>query len=646
MIIKNNNEVRKIYFGSTPTPSLNYNGSKAWQHIVDEYVPPVYTCPDVVQTMDGYEGDAKEVYAKGTEKWYMRNNLGNYEEYGILEEVPSVASCTFYEGKLVIFDNHEYENISGEWVDLGAAQGTTKKIKSPSYIYNDSSHLFSIPVDYTASTDTKLEMKFKATNGNGGAILGSNSSTDQDDFRIFLSSNTLYYDVPSTSGSYGWRIYGGSYLGKDADIEFGNFYIKDLSTGTNVVTGATQTYQCDSTLIVGQSTQFGHDSNDTFQLSALTMYHGDTLERDFIPAIDGSDICLYDKVSDAYFKSDNGKMPLSGGTITEVEVETIEYPKDYETKDAPEDNVTVESLDQIECPYEGMTAYVNGVRYVYTGGEWVEKKNVYLTFKTLENGTFKFSGNAVNYSLDRGKTWNTLASNTSTPTVTAGQEIMFKAELRASSLGSGIGRFYSTGRFEAMGCPYSLCYGDVSADVTDLSGDNVSFHELFWGCTGMTSAENLLLPAITLHRYCYRSMFYGCTSLTIAPSLPATTLARECYFSMFAGCTSLTTAPELPATTLAYSCYEDMFAGCTLLVTAPELPATRLARYCYRNMFLNCSSLNYIKAMFTTTPSSNYTYNWVSGVASSGTFVKNKDATWTTTGESGVPSGWTVVLSD
>jgi len=170
MIIKNSKEIRKIYVGSTPTPSLNYNGSKAWQHILDESSPSV-DCPDVVQTMDGYEGDAKEVYAKGTEKWYMRNNLGNYEEYGILDEVQTLDSATFYEGKLVIFGNHEYESIGGNWVDLGAAQ--------------------------------------------------------------------------------------------------------DM------------------------------------------------------------------------------------------------YPKDYEAKDAPEDNVTVESLDQIECPYEGMTAYVNGVRYVYTGGEWV-----------------------------------------------------------------------------------------------------------------------------------------------------------------------------------------------------------------------------------------------------------------------------------
>ena len=34
--------------------------------------------------------------------------------------------------------------------------------------------------------------------------------------------------------------------------------------------------------------------------------------------------------------------------------------------------------------------------------------------------------------------------------------------------------------------------------------------------------------------------------------------------------------------------------------------------------------------------------NWVKNVAATGTFVKNSAATWTRTGTSGVPSGWTI----
>jgi hypothetical protein len=86
-----------------------------------------------------------------------------------------------------------------------------------------------------------------------------------------------------------------------------------------------------------------------------------------------------------------------------------------------------------------------------------------------------------------------------------------------------------------------------------------------------------------------------------------------------------------------------MFSNCTSLTTAPELPATILAINCYNFMFDGCTNLNYIKAMFTTTPSISYTLNWVRGVSSTGTFIKNAEATWDVSGMNGIPTGWTVV---
>ena len=121
--------------------------------------------------------------------------------------------------------------------------------------------------------------------------------------------------------------------------------------------------------------------------------------------------------------------------------------------------------------------------------------------------------------------------------------------------------------------------------------------------------------------------------------LPYTTLTSCCYYAMFKGCTALTEAPELPAMTLAEGCYAYMFYGCTSLVEAPELPATTLVSVCYQQMFYGCSELQYIRALFTTTPSTSYTENWVSGVAAKGVYDKGS-ATYTTTGSYGIPSGW------
>lgn len=167
------------------------------------------------------------------------------------------------------------------------------------------------------------------------------------------------------------------------------------------------------------------------------------------------------------------------------------------------------------------------------------------------------------------------------------------------------------------------------------------YNGIFARCNLLVNAPKIL-PATTLKNRCYFYMFNACTSLVKAPEIKATTLADECCYMMFYNCSSLTTAPELQATTLANSCYNGMFYGCRNLTTAPELNAYELANNCYNNMFYNCSKLNYIKALFTTTPGSGYTSNWVNGVATNGTFVKNKDANWDVTGTSAIPTGWSI----
>ena len=125
------------------------------------------------------------------------------------------------------------------------------------------------------------------------------------------------------------------------------------------------------------------------------------------------------------------------------------------------------------------------------------------------------------------------------------------------------------------------------------------YDSMFYGCKSLTAAPSL--PATTLESYCYASMFFGCTSLTAAPALPATTLKGNCYDSMFYGCKSLTTAPSLPATTLSYYAYYYMFFGCTSLTAAPALPATTLKGNCYSSMFQDCTSLTAAPALPATT---------------------------------------------
>ena len=194
-----------------------------------------------------------------------------------------------------------------------------------------------------------------------------------------------------------------------------------------------------------------------------------------------------------------------------------------------------------------------------------------------------------------------------------------------------------TGNVSASGSIMSLQSGNPQDNTIKYGYE---FYKLFYNCTSLVSSP--VLPATTLTEDCYEYMFDGCTSLVTEPELPSTTLAPYCYSGMFQNCSELVFPPYLPATTLTDGCYWHMFNGCTSLIQAPELLATTLTEDCYVWMFHNCSNLNYIKALFTTTPDLTYTGGWVSGVASTGTFVKNKDATWDVTGVDGIPSGWTV----
>ena len=238
----------------------------------------------------------------------------------------------------------------------------------------------------------------------------------------------------------------------------------------------------------------------------------------------------------------------------------------------------------------------------------------YLTFEAIESGTFSFT-NDISYSIDSGTTWTILSAGNASPSIAAGSEIMWKGNLEAE-YEYGIGNFNTTGNFNVYGNIMSLLYNDDFIGQTDLTNTgDYAFASLFGG-TDIINTHNLILPVTTLTNYCYVNMFNGCTSLTTAPELPATTLAQGCYDGMFYSCTSLATAPELPATTLAEGCYESMFDG--------------------------CKKLNYIKAMFTTEPSTTYTDSWVSDVSPTGIFIKNTEATWDVIGNNGVPSGWLI----
>ena len=263
---------------------------------------------------------------------------------------------------------------------------------------------------------------------------------------------------------------------------------------------------------------------------------------------------------------------------------------------------------------------VTSTRKVYAVYKKEGGQAEYLTFSS--QGTFDITGRCwagpiwngdMYYSFD-GDEWNEWDGNKISAGIQNGEYVLLMRGVGNSMVSyydddDDGGTFYG---FKIKGEAGVACSGNIELLLdyqTVINGGHPTmgdrcFCQTFAVCDLVSAPA---LPATTLSRGCYQSMFIGCTGLTSAPELPASSLTPNCYLRMFGGCTGLTAAPELPATTLADSCYQQMFERCTGLTAAPALPATMLAQGCYKQMFDGCTGLTVASALPATTLA-NYCY--------------------------------------
>lgn len=175
----------------------------------------------------------------------------------------------------------------------------------------------------------------------------------------------------------------------------------------------------------------------------------------------------------------------------------------------------------------------------------------------------------------------------------------------------------STAVYNIYGNIMSLLSKTGYTEMSALTSD-YAFAHLFQDCLGLISAQNLVLPAVTLRSHCYKCMFQASTNLLYGPKvLNFSTPSNWCCLQMFKNCTSMVSAPELLASNINID-------------------------RCYGGIFQGCANLNRIVCMALNPFENNCLQGWVIDVSSTGTFVKNPSASWTT-GQSGIPDGWTVI---
>ena len=369
MIKYNNSNINDWNFGDDNIIKVYKHGAVVFYKF-DSESQQFKVCYAVVDDITQYsDREFEDVYDKATEKWFKLNNLNQYEEYGIYG---SGRNITTYDGKLTIDGGYEYQYSGGSWVNVGEVSGSSITIKSPEYVGNKSSSNGVINLGVVLKDNTKFQIKFNPTRAGGGAIFGEKDApSDNDDYRVFWYSTQLYYDYGST------RLNGYKAINTVYEYEIGNYYIKDLVTSSYVLSGATKSGTATSHT---RNIVLFYTTVDISNVYYMKVYEGDTLIRDFIPWTDmNGNYGMFDKVSMEVFSPAES---LSGSSnVTDVTIGEEVYPKYYEEKSEPLDNLTFNTLAEAQayakanCVYDGMHATIDGDRYYFDSTDengWVK----------------------------------------------------------------------------------------------------------------------------------------------------------------------------------------------------------------------------------------------------------------------------------
>lgn len=162
--------------------------------------------------------EATKAYAYNTSdnKWYVKNDDGNYEEWGLMPTVDSLDDLTTYTGKLVILstDSHEYKWTGDEWEDLGEGVNALVAITTNAVDKHGSVPEYKITKDGTdfiltgVQHDVECLVSFEKELRNGGDIsndaivFNSETRSDSQEIEGFYALGNLYFDFSQSARVY------------------------------------------------------------------------------------------------------------------------------------------------------------------------------------------------------------------------------------------------------------------------------------------------------------------------------------------------------------------------------------------------------------------------------------------------------------
>lgn len=459
--------------------------------------------------------DFKSVFDTMSNKWYMLNNLNNYEEYGIYGD----SFDTYYTGKLVIVNNREYEWNGTEWVDLGEVTGEQRNVKFSEYFPDQAS--------FTTKTINNVhwDMSKPAATINYEDVFfsydGPNNATSSIPRFSMYYNNGVYTDtgfsdrkilqLPQDSDGYYYYNFSGEMYLSNRQSSFDNYlnYTTWNYAYTFVDTIRYPKYYTEkaapliSTLwastIYRNSAHLTTLMRNDVEQAIWSYMEDDILKKGEVPLIDY--LCF------EAIEAGTVKFEAPNGFSQQLGEPNLEYSFDKNTWTTLHVNNTVSIQANDKIYFRGQNP--NGFTY----GRGADRSGTTFYINCL------FSTNRYNIS---GNIMTLIDKTGQTTTI-----------------------------------PNAYCFSNLfSPELTTQGANNGK----------VVSAINLKLPATTLQYDCYRNLFNGNQIMTTPPQiLPAMTLTDYCYANIFLRCSNLLEGPILPAQALTTRCYDNLFNGCAAL---------------------------------------------------------------------------------
>ena len=177
--------------------------------------PTGSTCYEIISTpITSYTATTYDsVFTYNDAKWYMKNNLSQYEEYGIYDIVENISSATTYEGKLGVVGTTEYQYSGGSWSVVGSYVDSsvtyTIDDTNPSpYVGETLSTTFKIPYA-DVETISWVDLRIRDNNNNmlqinlntGGMADYSYQGSDDYNGTVTNDGEYFYLSLPSEAPS-------------------------------------------------------------------------------------------------------------------------------------------------------------------------------------------------------------------------------------------------------------------------------------------------------------------------------------------------------------------------------------------------------------------------------------------------------------